>query len=137
MTKEDLQKYCGDRCTFSKPFSKGDFSYATDNHILIRVPRIWVIGEQKVGINVDSLEKYLEKHIVPRSLYCPIPDIPDLEYDYSKASGRFYRNKYLNWLKELPECILSEVKGLDPAHFIFAGGDGVLMPLDPSFFKEV
>jgi hypothetical protein len=34
----------------------------------------------------------------------------------------------------LPECILAEAKGSDPAHFIFAGGDGFLMPLDIKFF---
>ena len=55
------------------------------------------------------------------------------KYGNSTVSGRLYNNKYLLMLKKLPNCVLAEAKDLDPGHFIFDGGDGFIMPLDPSF----
>jgi hypothetical protein len=47
----------------------------------------------------------------------------------SIASGRLYQNLYLSWLKELPDCVLAEAKDLEPGHFKFTDGDGMLMPM--------
>jgi len=41
MKKEDLMKFCSpDRSNITEPFSIGKFTYATNGHILIRVPLI-------------------------------------------------------------------------------------------------
>lgn len=43
MSEIDLQKFCGDepyRPYLLKPFSQGEWTYATNGHICVRVPRI-------------------------------------------------------------------------------------------------
>jgi hypothetical protein len=58
MTKEDLMKFCSDtdtdRFNLSVPWSIGDFTYASNGHIIVRVPRLADI-ESNAGPKVDDL----------------------------------------------------------------------------------
>ncbi len=49
MNKIDLQKFCADeddlRHYLWRPFSQGEYTYALDGHIAVRVPRIFYISE--------------------------------------------------------------------------------------------
>ena len=59
---EDLTKFCSkriDRPKISKPFSIGDFTYATDGHILIRVPIMESVPVAS-PVGADKLFKNLE-----------------------------------------------------------------------------
>lgn len=41
MTKEELQKFCStDRESLSKPFTQGNYTYASDGRLMIRVPAL-------------------------------------------------------------------------------------------------
>ncbi len=52
ITKELLQKFCADELEkyhISKPFTVGEFSYATNGHIIVQVPKIEGIPESAEG----------------------------------------------------------------------------------------
>lgn len=196
----DLQKFCAAdsyRTNINKPFSRGDFTYATNGHIMIRVPRIDSIGEQEISDKFKIIEPEKLFAAVKDHPFHLIPDIPPLitkecarcggsgklhicpecdgdgvvyfsnayndytcdcetcggdsyvnndksepvicakcdgsgkitEKSHSMASGRYYDNLYLTWLKELPNCMLAEADGLEAGYFSFTGGDGLIMPL--------
>ena len=196
MTKEDLMKFCDpEQLNISKPFTRGDFTYVTNRHLIIRVPKLEDVGEQEGNkIDIEKFWKSISDYpyfpitkisptkyaqcckcegtgIITKCPECNGTGEVDLESDYnsyscecescdgtgniggskdkekkcdkcngtgkienkfdnhSLASGRYYQNNYLHWLKELPECLLAEAKDLDPAHFKFNGGDGFIMPV--------
>lgn len=192
MNKEDLQKYCDrpDRENIATPFSIGDFTYATNGHVIVRVPRLSDVPERG---NAPKAEELFSKMEIGE--YFPIPYVPaekkencpeceglgyytecpecegsgDVEFstdyhDYTETcetcggSGKFtkenplecekcggegkvvkreimeasrnmYDTKYLRWLKELPNCMLSTAEYLSPTHFKFDGGDGLIMQM--------
>ena len=192
MTKDDLMKFCGgpDRKAMSTPFSIGSFTYATNGHIMVRIPRLSDISERSDAPNADGMiEKYFGYEYFPLPDVSPIKMIPcrDCEgtgrfkkcpecdgsgivefendsnsYDFTcktcngggkfkegeefdcekcggtgkiaeresiETSGRHYDKKYILLLKTLPDCKLAFAKNLDPAHFNFTGGDGLIMAL--------
>lgn len=130
MNKDYLQKFCSTdsfRVNINKPFSQGEYTYATNGHIIVRVPRIEGIGEQEKSDKFKPVEPEKLFAAIKDFPYHPIPDIPE-PWAHSEASGRLYNNLYLSWLKELPDCVLAEAEGYEPGHFKFTGGDGLLMP---------
>jgi predicted RNA-binding Zn-ribbon protein involved in translation (DUF1610 family) len=200
MTKDDLHKFCATdpfRTNINKPFTKGEYTYATNGHILVRVPKIDSVGEQEVSDIYRPVEPEPIFATIKPHTYHPIPEIPEpiirpcvmcggdgkiyicpecdgdgevhfntryndyacecetcggdgyisndksgpitckncdgsgkiTEKSDSLASGRHYNNLYLSWLRELPNCFLAEADGMEPGHFKFAGGDGIIMPL--------
>lgn len=200
----DLQKFCSQddtRTNINKPFSQGVYTYATNNHVIIRVPRLPDVPEQiENKVDVASIEKFIGDYpyysipdtAKPTKNECPLCDgtgtvkvCPEcdgtgkltftsayndydvdcescngtgftvfgkieptqcpkcegsgkiIRWERSRASGRLYNNQYLSWLKELPECLLAEAKGYDPAHFKFNGGDGWIMPLKEEYAGHI
>ena len=58
MTKDDLMKFCNPRkIRISVPWSDGEYSYATNGHIIVRVPRVASIKEREWP-RVDNLFPY-------------------------------------------------------------------------------
>lgn len=60
----NLDKYCSadtHRVNISKPFSRGEWTYATDGHILVRIPRDQNVPEIKDAPEVER--------IVPSNIY--------------------------------------------------------------------
>lgn len=54
----DLKKFCGtewSRKYFHEPFSRGEYTYATNGHIMVRVPRVAKIGEVPRTPNPDRI----------------------------------------------------------------------------------
>lgn len=55
----DLQKFCASEDSFKyqmqKPWTRGDFTYATDGHVAVRVPIVAGIPEQTNAPAVDTL----------------------------------------------------------------------------------
>ncbi len=59
MTKEDLQRFCSDddyrKDAVGVPWSEGDWTYATDGRLLLRVPRLPDVPEnEKAPKNIDK-----------------------------------------------------------------------------------
>jgi hypothetical protein len=74
----DLQKFCDpERYFVSKPFSLGDYSYATNGHIALRVPRRDDVEEaqdvtrEKAATAIDA---YIDKLPKMKLRMRPIPD---------------------------------------------------------------
>jgi hypothetical protein len=60
MAAIDLQQFCSDdpfRENLSKPFTLGDFTYATNGHILVRLPKIDGVEEIKNAPNPSKIFK--------------------------------------------------------------------------------
>ena len=158
MTKQDLMKFCSvDRENLKEPFSRGDFTYATNGHIAVRIPRLPDVPENSDA--PSNIEILFEKY--KGSEYYPIPDVPPIKKvacyhcdgvgHFKKgnklecekccgtgkitgresfiASGRHYDKKYLFILRDLPNCELSYAPSTDIGHFKFDDGDGLLMPM--------
>lgn len=69
----DLQPFCGREETFHKinrPFSRGEFSYATNGHIMVRVPRRSDVEENTVS---PATETIYDQH--PAASFEPAPAI--------------------------------------------------------------
>ena len=158
----DLQKFCAspDDCyhnNMSKPYSRGDYTYATNGHVLIRVPRINRIPEIPKAPSADKLwpvSKLTDYEIpafsTPAFRPCPycegegkwgngvtcdecegekqLPDVKAID-----VGPACYSDHYLTLIKELPELKFYPQKTDEytypPAYFTFNGGEGLLMPI--------
>lgn len=88
----DLKKFCGSeesRPYLSTPFTIGDWSYATNGHICVRVPRIEDVPaatEEKLTANVPKL--FAD---IPEDGYVPLPAVvieADPHDDCEECDGR-------------------------------------------------
>ena len=74
----DLQAFCGDGeidFRIGSPFSKGEWTYATNGHIIVRVPL--VAGLREDGPNADKIFENATKGDRP-SLILVTPELPPL-----------------------------------------------------------
>lgn len=74
----NLQAFCGDGgidFRIGSPFSKGDWTYATNGHIIIRVPL--VAGLREDGTNAEKIFEDATKGVRP-SLNFVVPELPPL-----------------------------------------------------------
>lgn len=58
MKSEDMQKFCGTEervAEIRQPFTRGDFTYAANGHIMIRVPRLLDVGEIERAPHAEKL----------------------------------------------------------------------------------
>lgn len=82
----NLQDFCGDENSsfrLATPFSKGEWSYATNGHILIRVPLI--AGLREDGPNADKMFEVNCKNIAPPSITFAV-ELPPLETQSEECS---------------------------------------------------
>lgn len=77
MTKEDLQKFCErDHCKLSEPFSYGQYTYASNGHIMVRVARLSDVPERDdVATMMEKIDKIFLLPIVQLAHF-PLPDFP-------------------------------------------------------------
>ena len=97
----DLQKFCSKdsiRININKPFSEGIYTYATNGHIIVRVPRIEGVGEQETSDKFNPVKPEPLFASIPDYPYFTIPDIPEPSFDEcSKCAGT-------GKVKVCPEC---------------------------------
>lgn len=131
----DLQPFCSTdplRPYLQKPFSRGEWTYATNGHVLVRVPKVADIPEgetaaEKVMTNIrpDADVSHLGEFILPEpeEIDCPTcegrgteHDCPDCECgcDACDSSGRAWKKnsvslrgavfdaRYLSFVTALP-----------------------------------
>lgn len=76
----DLQPFCDNigvgRDYLAKPFTRGDFTYATNGHIIIRVPRRDDVGSIKRDVKT---ERTFEKLFAKTFVSSPDANLPDAE----------------------------------------------------------
>jgi len=66
MNESELRKFCGNKKTFEEPWTIGQYSYATNSSMLIRIPRVDTIPETK------SASEYFHK-------------VPEMFNDFDRA----------------------------------------------------
>lgn len=96
----DLQPFCsgtGKRLELQSPFTYGDYTYATNGHIMVRVERRDDVDEEAIGTKAFVFRGYLTG--LPDITFSPFPTVvlPPLEAHVPKpckscnATGRIYK----------------------------------------------
>lgn len=90
MNLEQLQKYCStdpDKKLFEAPFTVGEFTYATNGHILLRVPKMSGFEDREHNSTTETmLERPVEAWFP-----CPvIPAPPRQKCDVCEGTGKAY-----------------------------------------------
>ena len=91
MTKDDLQKFCADdddiRYYLRQPWSAGEFSYATNGHILVHVPRLAYVPYNDKAPDAQAL---IDK-TAPSKEWLPVPGVempPDVACTWCDGTGK-------------------------------------------------
>jgi hypothetical protein len=79
MNAEQLKKFCGTEertCEIRQPFSRGDHTYATNGHVMVRVPRLADVPEVERAPHAEKVFDTAE-----RGALAPLPvrDLPPPE----------------------------------------------------------
>jgi hypothetical protein len=151
---------CAPGRDLSVPFSLNGHSYATNGHIIVRVPRRPDIPENNGAPNAEKLERL--PWDFSRVKFGPLPEpellsdqcwacegrghkhtCPDCccECEHCEGSGKLpprvrvgkavYFGPYVEWMQTLPGLEIGKPKPADPLPFRFKGGEGLLMPRRP------
>jgi hypothetical protein len=129
----DLSPFCAD--PYPHPFTQGDYTYATNLHVLVRVPKI-----EGVPLDVEAPVWSLAKALVCADTltYRPL----ETNEGYVSSEGRewrvgvaWFKEIYLDKLAKLPNLVISSAGQLEPMPFRFTGGVGLLMPMKPPIKK--
>lgn len=152
MTRENLKPFCispdWGRVELEEPFSRGGFSYATNGHVLIRVPRLVDVTSERGPASDDLFVRAFSP-----SEWLDVPDtgapvMVRCEYCRGAAGGcdecdftgriepytpigvgdQFFQAKYLRLLRTLPGVKIGPTCQMKAARFQFDGGDGLIMP---------
>ena len=90
MTKDDLQKFCAGaddlRYYLQAPWSRDKWSYATNGHIIVRVPRLADVAEEP---KAPDAEKLLKKTTITKWMPVPACAMPeDVDCWCCEGTGR-------------------------------------------------
>lgn len=94
----DLKQFCGTdpfRPYLLTPFSAGDFSYATNGNLMVRIPRLPELPEQDKIAKWDAPLEGIETRTFAPLPHGPIPDVPESECEVCSGRGRDH---------ECPDC---------------------------------
>jgi len=137
-----LTKFCGDpqsRLYISRPFTQGDHTWATNGHIMIRIPKRADVPAFKDAPNAQKAwDRSTHEHDKSGEPLTPITpfDIPIPEYNSDgeeipvavRVGAVYIQRRYAEWLMDLPGLSIAIPDQNVPAiYFRFDGGDGRLM----------
>ena len=105
MTPEELKKFCADEddCRYytHEPFSRGDYTYATEGHLIVRVPRLDLVETDRSREATKRLGEKVERMFADRNKAAellPIPAVDLLPITTCGDCGGTGKNA------ECPEC---------------------------------
>ena len=138
----DLAIYCStDRAFIKKPFSFGAYTFATNGHILVRVKRRKNVPKRDDAPN-DSVRNLIAKYAVkehrPLGKF-KLPHPRRLAATPTGINGVSFSSHYVRMLLALPGIkVATTCKETEAMHFVFDGGDGLLMPMraDPEIEEQ-
>lgn len=165
-----LKQFCGAEWSWPylhEPFSRGEYTYATDGAIIVRVPRVAEIGEDPYTPNPEEIFATMPADGW-RPLRVELPpiapteecwscydgfehDCPDCTCECDECDGTglvepnlsteiggvIFDLKYIRMIAELPGVEVAITDGKSPSFFRFEGGDGALMPMRSEFKNHV
>jgi hypothetical protein len=106
MLKNDLVKFVsadGEKHHIDKPWSRDGFTYATNGHVMVRVP-VMADVQNNEGPNAE----YVFKQALPMpDTWVPIPDVKpsDIKCDECGGQGRKFRDvDGITWERECDGC---------------------------------
>lgn len=83
----NLKRFCEPDCKYGEPFSHGDYSYATNGHILVRVPRLPGIMREP-PMEISKLEA-LELEPSHKGEWYDVPELPEKQgCAFCRGSGK-------------------------------------------------
>lgn len=159
MTPEQLKPFCGTEELISylkTPYTRGDYTYATNAHIMVRVPRMdgfdidCDAADQRLVNTANSSEKLFSEYFSATDLrpmvYGNLPSLVEKtckecgtvhlvpeksESSISVSIGEaFFCLKYVRLMQTLLSvCVQRKPDPEKPMSFTFDGGEGLLMPL--------
>ncbi|HEV2552745.1 MAG TPA: hypothetical protein VGV17_03160 [Bosea sp. (in: a-proteobacteria)] len=126
----------------ASPWSEADFSYASNNHVFVRVPRIAGVPEREcppdVGRQIDAMDfadcDWEMPRLPPLQFLMEPVDAGDqtclaLIRETVDWQGAIFDLRYFHLLNWLPNLRLGRSRRKHkPLPFVFAGGLGGLMP---------
>jgi sulfatase maturation enzyme AslB (radical SAM superfamily) len=137
-----------------RPWSSGDYTHATNGHIMIRVPRRRTVPHNPKAPKGERIDQMFSKgrqhepndYVPVVAVECPSRTIKcdcgcDSECDYCHGKGKYetandvevlglkFSGIYINKIAALPDCRIAVGKRSEAAHFTFTGGEGLIMPL--------
>jgi hypothetical protein len=131
----DLSPFCAD--PYPRPFTQGDYTYATNLHVLVRVPKI-----EGVLVNLEAPVWELAKALAVADTRPYTLMLKSGSESYISPNGRewkigvaWFQEIYLDKLVNLPNLEISPAGQLEPMPFRFTGGVGLLMPIKPPIKK--
>lgn len=145
----DLSHFCyteDDRPTIQQSWSRGDFTYATNGHVAIRVPRLRDVPENDRAPDVegrilsklsfDDLRPIAIPRLPPLRFFAIESDTPlspplsALESECVRFAGALFNLRYVHLLCWLPGLKMGPPADVfSPSPFGFDGGVGCLMPM--------
>jgi len=133
------------------PWSRGQYTYATNGHVIHRIPRQAEVPENADAVKCDHLFPPLDG-----LTWLPLPALqppPLVECDYCEGADKDcdecngtgiimpivrvtvgnadFQQAYLAMLGQFPDCQIAVTGPKAPAVIRFDGGEGLLMPLCP------
>jgi hypothetical protein len=142
----DLKPFCDpNHPDLAQPFSQGDYTYATDSYILVRVPKL---AGAPVNPNVPvwtRAKDFTRAEVATYKLLAIAEAYRDVEYgvrgeqtkvwDLNRVGVAWFARDYINLLADLPGLSVAHVGELEAMPFKFNGGMGLLMPVKPPVKK--
>lgn len=142
------------------PWSRGQYTYATNGHILIRLPRQVEVPENPRAVECDNLFPSMDGRTwfpLPVVVPPPLVECDDCEgrgkyggpkghvhqCDECEGTGKLmpivrvavgnaeFQQAYLALLGQLPNCQIAVTGSTTAAVIRFDGGEGLIMPLRP------
>lgn len=140
-----LKRFCGPEDAGNntdKPFVVGDFRYATNGHVVVRIPSGGEASTTLTGKVINGAPRLdWPKRAVAASRLIPWPPI-DWFFEYEYDDGAWYPSrdevqlgeqristKYHYLISLLPNVRYLPGEDLVPVYFCFDGGEGFVMPV--------
>jgi hypothetical protein len=133
----DLSPFCAD--PYPHPFTQGDYTYATNLHVLVRVPKrdgyeidleapMWELGRALARADVATFRPITvneRMHFIDK----------DKTLHTCRLGVAWFNVKYVDKIGALPNIEIANTGQLEPMPFRFTGGVGLLMPMKPPIKK--
>ena len=134
-TTIDLNKFCASETSrypnMRRPFTRGDFTYATNGDVVVRIPAVPSVGLNENAPAAEKLQWW--DLVITNDQWLSIQDLEsNLLGEEVTIGSKSISSLYLQLLQELPGILVAPdaTPKKNAIPFKFDGGCGLLMPLN-------